>query len=149
MMSQRILWGWTSYYMWQSVHLKARVDEKYLNGLYRCKNVTGRIVTIEKFTWWTDSVDRIVAWSVRGWTDCQGTVVYRSKINHERDVHCMFILGLLARMPTILTLFFSPFLKISLGFWLILRSVLYLIGEIFLGFEKQFCAKCGKKNFSL
>ncbi len=41
MMSQRLLWGWTSCYMWQSVHLKARVDEKYLNGMYRCKNVTG------------------------------------------------------------------------------------------------------------
>ncbi len=74
----------------------------------------GRIVTIDKFTGWTDSVSRIVAWSVRGWTDCQGTVVYTSKINHERDVHCAFILGLLYCISTdanIPTMFFFSFLK--------------------------------------
>ncbi len=28
------------------------------------------------------------------------SVVFRLKINHERDVHCVFILGLLVRIQT-------------------------------------------------
>ncbi len=73
----RAFWGgWTSCHMWQTIHLEARVDEKYLDGSYRCKNVTGANFQSRWFVGWTDSVGRIVTWSVCGRTDRQGTILY-------------------------------------------------------------------------
>jgi hypothetical protein len=56
-----------------TVHLKAGVDEKYLDESYRCKNVTGANSHSRRFIGWMDSVGQIVAWSVYRWTDCLGT----------------------------------------------------------------------------
>jgi hypothetical protein len=55
------------------VYLTAWVDKKYLDGSYRCKNVTGAHCHSRRFVGWTDSVGRIVAWSVCRWTDRLGT----------------------------------------------------------------------------
>ncbi len=38
------------------------------------RNVTGANCHSRRFVGWTDSVGRNVVWSVRGWTDRQGTV---------------------------------------------------------------------------
>ncbi len=51
-------------------HFFSGVDEKYLDGL---KNVTV-VYCHRRFVGWTDSVGRIVTWSVCGWMDRQGNV---------------------------------------------------------------------------
>jgi hypothetical protein len=68
--------GWTACCVWQTVHLEAGVDEKYLDGSYRCKkkNVAGANCHSRRFVGWTDSVGRIAAWSVCRWTDRLGTL---------------------------------------------------------------------------
>jgi hypothetical protein len=48
-------------------------NKKYLDGSYRCQNVKGANCHSRWFVEWTDSVGQIVAWSVCGWTDGQGT----------------------------------------------------------------------------
>jgi hypothetical protein len=69
----RAFWrGWTLCYMWQSIHLQPRVDEKYLDRSYSCKNVTGANCHSRQFIGWTDGVGQNVAgWSVCGWTHRQ------------------------------------------------------------------------------
>jgi hypothetical protein len=57
----------------QTIHLEARVDEKFVDGSYRWKNVTVVNCHSRRFVRWKDSVGRIFAWWVCGWTDRQGT----------------------------------------------------------------------------
>jgi hypothetical protein len=70
----RAFWGgWTLCHKWQTVHLEAGVDEKYMDGSYRWTNVTVVNCHSRRFVGWTLSLGWNVAWSVCGWTDHQGT----------------------------------------------------------------------------
>jgi hypothetical protein len=53
--------------------LKAKVDEKYVDGSYRWTFVTVVNCHSRQFDGWTLSLGRNVALSVCGWTDRQGT----------------------------------------------------------------------------
>ncbi len=72
--TEHFFWGgWTLCHKWQTVHLEAGVDEKYVDGSYRWTNVTVVNCHSRRFVGWMLSVGRNVAWSVCGWMDHQGT----------------------------------------------------------------------------
>ncbi len=52
--------GWTSCHLRQNAHLEAGVDKKYLNGSYRCKNVTGGGLVTADRSYMVHSVQRTV-----------------------------------------------------------------------------------------
>jgi hypothetical protein len=59
--------------------------QKYLDGSYGCKNVTGANCHSRQFIGWTDSVGQIVAWSVCWWTDRLGTIPYSVRKSKQKD----------------------------------------------------------------
>ncbi len=52
---------------------RSQGGQKYLDGSYRCQNVTVENCHSRRFVGWTYSLGQIVTWSVCGWTDRQGT----------------------------------------------------------------------------
>ncbi len=88
----KALWGGCMLcHMWQTVHLEAGEDEKYLDGSDRWKNVTVVNCHSRRFVGWTDSVGWIVAWLVCGWMDRQGTEATMSWVmqgKHLTGVSC-------------------------------------------------------------
>jgi hypothetical protein len=59
--------------------------QKYLDGSYRCKNVTGAHCHSRRFVGWMDSVGRIVEWSVCLWTDRLGTTAHCTVQTSQMD----------------------------------------------------------------
>jgi hypothetical protein len=92
--------GWTVCYEWQTVHLEAWVDKKYLDRSYRCKNVTGVHCHSRRFVGWTDSVGRIVAWSVYRWTDRLGTFISKPEIWLPCKIHLCKLSNALFHLST-------------------------------------------------
>jgi hypothetical protein len=79
-----------------NVHLEARGDEKYLDGLtdFMGIRMSQGNCHISRFAVWMDCVCQNVAWSVRGSMDRQGTVWGRGvnfktsdhdSLNHDED----------------------------------------------------------------
>jgi hypothetical protein len=75
-------------YIWKTVHLQPLVDKKYLDGSYRCKNVTGANYHSRGFVGWTDSVGQ-------NWMDSlcllvlQFSIIFKGKLS----LHLIFIFG--------------------------------------------------------